>query len=309
MKILITGGTGFIGSHLVYALAQKGHQIVVISYRKRQNRQNIKFYKINICSPKIDLIFKKERPDIVYHLAAYTFIKTEPSWESINNIIKHNILGSLRIIEASHKYKVKKIIFSSSVGVYGVNKSSILSEKMLTNPTSFYGISKLTVEKILETHYNVYKMPYIIFRYANVYGPGQKLIPATAVLNFINKLLNNKQPTINGTGKQSRDFIYIDDVIRANLAALKTKKVGTYNVGTGKTISLNKLFSKICKILNKNIRPKYNRLISGGPQKYLPDINKIKKDLDWQPKIKIDDGLQKTVDYFKSKNGFIKYKN
>lgn len=130
---------------------------------------------------------------------------------------------------------------------------------------------------MLKTYYLVYKLPYVIFRYANIYGPGSKLTAGTAVINFINKLLDNKQPVINGTGEQSRDFVYIDDVVRANLKALKTKRVGIYNIGTGRTISLNELFSKISKIINKDVQPKYNPLIPESPQNTYLVLKKLKK--------------------------------
>ena len=299
MKILITGGTGFIGSHLVNVLAEKGHQVVVVDCNKKQNKRNIQFYKIDITSPKVDLIFKKERPDIVYHLAAYAFVEARPSQKSINKIIKNNILGSFNIIEASRKYGVKKIIFSSSTTVYETSKKSVLSEKTPINPFTFYGMSKLTVEHFLKTYYKIYKLPYIIFRYTNIYGPGQKLTTGTAIVNFINNLLDNKQPIINGTGEQSKDFVYIDDVVKVNLIALKTKKVGIYNIGTGKAISLNKLFSKIRKILDKNIQPKYNHFIQISSQRCELDIRKVKKELNWQPGTSIDTGLRKTINHFK----------
>jgi len=294
MTILVTGGTGFIGSHLVNALAKRGHRIIVVGRTKKQNRSNIKFYQANICSPKIDLVFKKERPDIIFHLAAIL------STKNIVALTKTNIIGSLNILELTRKYKIKKFIFASSASVYGHTTTPLIQENHSTNPLSVYGLSKLTTEKLIEIYYNLYKIPYIVIRYGNIYGPRQKILrPGSGIVNFIYKILHDQIPEINGSGKQLRDYIYIDDLIDASLKIIKTKKVGIYNVGSGVGISLNDIISKINKILSKNIKPKYNLSAGGGVKKSILDIKKIKKDMKWRPKISIDTGLRKTIEYFK----------
>jgi len=295
MKILVTGGTGFIGSHLVDALVKKGHQVIVVSRKKNQNRQKgVKFYQASVCSPKIELILKKERPDIILHLAA-----TLPT-KDITALVKTNVMGSLNMLEMVRKYKIKKFIFASSAAVYGHTRTSVIPENQPTNPLSVYGLSKLTIEKLIKIYYNLYKIPYIIIRYGNIYGPKQKPFrPGSAIVNFIYKILHNQIPEINGDGKQLRDYIYIDDLINASLKMIRTKKIGTYNIGSGVGISLNDIISKINKILNKNIKPKYNLSIESGVKKSILDIKKIKKDMNWQPKVNIDIGLRRTIKYFK----------
>ena len=294
MKILVTGGTGFIGSHLVNTLSKRGYQIVVIDSTKKPNKPNVKFYQTNICSSKIDLIFKKELPDIVYHLAAIL------STKNIITLMKTNIIGSVNILEMARKYRIKKFIFVSSAAVYGHTKTPLIKENHLTNPLSIYGLSKLAVEKLVKIYYNLYKIPYIIIRYGNIYGARQKTFrPGSVIVNFIYKILYDQIPEINGNGKQLRDYIYIDDLIDASLKTMKTKRVGVYNVGSGVGIRLNDIISKINKILNKNIKPKYNLSVESGVEKSILDIKKIKKDMNWQPKVNIDTGLRRTINYFK----------
>ena len=295
MKILITGGAGFIGNHLVDALLRKKHKVIVISHDKKQNKQKgVKFYQANICSSKIDLIFKKELPDIVYHLAAILPTK------NTSLLMKTNIMGSVNILEMAQKYKIKKIIFASSAAVYGNPQTSVIKENHPTDPLSIYGLSKLTVEKLFKIYCNLYKIPYIIIRYGNIYGPGQKTFrPGSVIVNFIYKILHNQIPEINGNGKQLRDYIYIDDLIDASLKIIKIKKVGVYNVGSGVGISLNDIISKINKILNKNIKPKYNLSAKSGVAKSILDIKKIKKELRWKPKVQLETGLKNTINYFK----------
>jgi len=294
MKILITGGTGFIGSHLVDALLKKKHKIIVISHNKKQNRQNVKFYKVDICSPKIDLVFKKERPDIIFHLAAILPTK------NTSLLMKTNVMGSINILEIAQKYKIKKFIFASSAAVYGHTTASVIQENHPADPFSIYGLSKLTVEKLIKIYYNLYKIPYIVIRYGNIYGPRQKTFrPGSVIVNFIYKILHDQIPEINGDGKQLRDYIYIDDLINVSIKIMKTKRVGIYNVGSGVGVSLNNIISKINKILNKNIKPKYNLSAKSGVEKSILDIKKIKKELGWGPKTQLETGLRKTIDYFK----------
>jgi len=306
MKILVTGGTGFIGSHLVKALIKKRYKVLVLSQslpKKENFPAQVKFYKVNICSGKIDEIFKKERPKIIYHLAAYlprTAIE-ESSYNILN--IETNILGTLRILEASRNYKIKKIIFSSSAAIYGDPTSVPTPETYQANPMTLYGLAKFTAERLFEIYHQLYNIPYIIFRYSNVYGPGQRYTgkQGNLIAYFVDKISGNKQPVINGDGKQTRDFIYIDDVIRANLLAIKENKVGIYNVGSGSGTSINEICYKICQIIGKKIKPKYNPAAKRGIKRSALEIKKIKKDFGYQPKISLDIGLQRTINFLKKK--------
>lgn len=306
MKILVTGGFGFIGSHLVDVLSKKGYKVIVLSQsvpRKEKTRARVKFYKVDICSSKINLIFKKEHPDFVYHLAAYLPKSTiEESFYNIKNI-KTNILGTLRILEASRNYKIKKIIFPSSAAVYGETTIIPTPETCTTNQISLYGLAKFSAERLFEIYYRLYNIPYIIFRYSNVYGPEQKPgKQGSFIAYFVDKISRNEQPVISGKGKQTRDCVYIDDVVRANLLAIKRDKIGIYNVGIGSETSINDIFYKICQIFGKKIKPKYNLLAEIGIKRNALKIEKIKKELGWQPKTSLDIGLKRTINYFLEKN-------
>jgi len=303
MKILITGGAGFIGSHLVDALIQERHRVIVIDNLSTGLKQNlnpkVKFYKIDICSRQIKSIFKKEKPKVVFHLAAQIDVR-----KSIENPVldtKINVLGGLNILECARQCGVKKIIFSSSGGaIYGKTKIIPTPETVNPNPLSPYGLNKLIFERYLQLYSHLYGLNYSILRYANVYGPRQNAKAEAGVIAiFINKLLHNKQPVINGDGKQTRDYIYVDDVIRANLMAMKSKNNGVYNIGTGIETSVNQIFKIISQSLNKKIKPKYGPTIKGEVKRSALNWNKIKKDFGWQFRIKLEEGIGKTIDWFK----------
>lgn len=322
MKILVTGGAGFIGSHLVDALIKKGHRVIIIDNLSTGERQNInpkaKFYKIDIRSSKIEAIFGKEKPQIVYHCAAQINLR-----KSIENPIydtEVNILGSLNILQnfirVNQRRNLRKslFIFSSTGGaIYGQTKKIPTPETEQAQPTSPYGLNKLTFEKFLEIYRQLYGLNYVALRYANVYGPRQNTkAEAGVVAIFIEQLLRGQTPTINGSGKQTRDYIYVDDVVRANLLFLKPKimshirsNIGMiFNVGTGKETSVNQIFEKINNFLEgftcRRVKPFYGSAIPGELMRSALDCSKIKK-LGWQPKISLDKGIIKTIKWFKNK--------
>lgn len=304
MKILVTGGAGFIGSHLVDALIKKGHNVVVIdnlSTGKRKNlNQDATFYNTDISSrDEIFKILSKEKPEIIYHCAAQ--IDVRKSVEDPVFDAHVNILGSLNIFESVKKSGIEKIIFSSTGGAIYGNTTVIPShEELKPEPISPYGIAKLVVEKYLYYYYKIFHIPYIILRYANVYGPRQNNEGEAGVISiFCDKILNNQIPKIFGDGSQTRDFVYIDDVVSANLLALEANKVGIYNVGTGRETDVNQiaeLLKKVSKTKKEfmHIAPKSGEL----PRSSL-DSKKIQRELGWKPTIGIQQGIKKTWSYFK----------
>lgn len=302
--VLITGGTGFVGFHLARALIKGGYRVVVLGkgpFQKEKLFGKIKFYSVDICSNKLDKVFDKEYPAIVYHLAAY--LPKSDIEESAYNAknIKTNILGTLNVLEACRKYGVKKIIFSSSMAVYGNPKNIPISEDCPAKPISLYGLSKFTAEKLFEIFGRLYNINYIILRYSNVYGPGQKPNKqGSLVANFIDRISKNQQPVIAGNGRQTRDYVYIDDVVAANLLAMKSGKTGIYNVGGGVDTSINDVFLKVCKVFEKEIKAKYNRSARTGTKRSLLEIKKIKRDLKWKPKNSLDAGFKKMINNLKS---------
>ena len=310
MKILVTGGAGFIGSHLVDALIKKKHQVFVIDNLVTGKKANInpkaKFYKLDIGAKLVAQVFKKHKPQAVFHLAAQMDVRhstKDPAYDA-----QVNILGSLNILNNCLKYKVKKFIFSSSGGaIYGEAKKIPTSETQACEPLSPYGASKLAIENYL-FYFRSEGLDCVSLRYANVYGPRQLSTgEAGVVAIFTDKLLKNKQPVINGSGKQTRDYIYVDDVVQANLLALNKKVTGSFNIGTGKETDVNVLFKKLVK-LTKDY-PSSAPGGSGPSEKHAPakpgeqmrsclDFQKSKKVLGWEPRVKLDEGLNLTVNWF-----------
>ncbi len=303
MKILVTGGAGFIGSHLVNRLIKENHNVTVIDNlftgKKEYLNPKAKFYKTDIQDTKISQIFKKEKLEIVFHYAAQIDLR-----KSVENPIedaKTNILGGLNVLENSKKYKVKKIIFTSTGGaIYGEANIVPTSENYPAYPLSPYGIAKLTIEKYLNYYYKVFDLPFVALRLANIYGPRQNSKgEAGVVAIFSDMMLSGEQPIINGDGKQTRDYVYIEDVVIASMLAMKKNKVGIFNVGTAKETNVNTIFKKLKELTKSECKEIHKPVKAGEQKRSCLDYSKIKKELNWQPKYNLEKGLKETVDWFK----------
>ncbi|MBT3690442.1 NAD-dependent epimerase/dehydratase family protein [bacterium] len=302
MKILVTGGAGFIGSHLVDKLIAKKHKVIVIDnlttgYQKFVNPK-AKFIKIDTRSKKLLEVFKKERPQVVFHLAAQKSVPFSLKNPALDADI--NINGSLNVIDASLSVKVKKFIFISTGGaIYGETKDLPTPETAKEKPDSPYGNAKLTIDNYFKNYYlPVRKLNYVSLRLANVYGPRQDPYGEAGVIAiFISNLLNNKQSYINGTGKQTRDFIYVDDVVNACIKSISKGK-GIYNIGTSKEISISKLYSNISKLINEK-KVKYKKAIPGEVIRSVLKCQKAKRELNWKSQVTLEQGIKKTINYFK----------
>jgi len=307
MKILITGGAGFIGSHIVDKLIAKNHDVVVVDNLSSGKKENIhkkaKLIQVDIADfPHIEEIFIKETPDIIYHLAAQIDVRKSVERPVIDAEI--NILASLNLIELSKKYRIQKFIFSSSGGaIYGETDSRPTSESHSEWPVSPYGIGKLTVDKYLHYYHQVHGLKFTSLRYANVYGPRQNAHgEAGVVAIFTNKLLTGDHPTINGSGLQTRDYVFVEDVANANLLALEhLDATGVYNIGTEKETTVNSVFKAIAQCLNQTIEPIHGPEKQGEQKTSSLDSSKAEKELGWTPTITFSDGIKKTTDWF-SKN-------
>lgn len=302
-KILITGGAGFIGSHLVDAFIKRGYKAVVVDNlstgRKKNLNPKAKFYKLDIQDRKLSEIFRREKPDFVSHHAAQIDVRlsvADPLFDA-----RVNILGSLNLLECCRQYKVKKIIFASSGGaMYGDTEVIPTPEDYPAKPCSPYGIAKVTVEHYLYYYKIEFGLSYVCLRYSNVYGPRQNSKgEAGVVAIFADKMLNEIQPVINGDGKQTRDYVYVGDVVRANLLALEKKVEGEFNVATTKETSVNELFAKMVKILNRPFKETHGPAKSGEQKRSCLSYEKIKKILLWQPAVGLDEGLELTIKWFK----------
>ena len=304
-KVLVTGGAGFIGSHIVDGLINEGYQVFVVDDLSTGNMAYVnskaKFYKFDIQDSNLESIFQKEQFDYVNHHAAQKDVRL-----SVSNPIhdaKINILGTINILQNCIKYGVKKVVFASTGGaIYGEQEVFPAREDHPTRPISPYGITKLVAEHYLHYYKTIHRLDYVSLRYSNVYGPRQDPHgEAGVVAIFVQKMLNEEQPVINGDGQQTRDFVYVEDVARANLLALKDKTTDSvFNIGTGIETSVNQLFNYLRKIINPAIEEKHGTPQKGEQKRSIIDNAKAKKILKWKPEVSLLEGLKKTCDYFNS---------
>jgi UDP-glucose 4-epimerase len=306
MKILITGGAGFIASHIADAYIELGHDVVIIDNLSTGFEENInpkaKFYKLDITSPEIIEVFEKEKFDIISHHAAQMNVRFSVENPIIDSNI--NILGSLNLYEAAVKTGVKKVIFASTGGaVYGETDIIPTPETTEPRPCSPYGISKLTNEKFLFYYNQVYNLDYTILRYANVFGSRQNPQgEAGVVAIFINKMLRGDQPIINGDGLYTRDYVHISDVVAANILSLDDNKPNIYNIGTGIETTTNEIFRTIKNSINADCPEVHGEAKKGEQRRSCISYKKIKQELNWEPKVSLEQGIKETVDFFRSKN-------
>lgn len=304
-KILVTGGAGFIGGHLVDKLIEKGYDVVVVDNLSTGSKENLnrkaKFYKTDIQDKKIASIFAKEKPDAVFHYAAQISVRDSVT-DPINDA-KINIVGSLNILENCRKNKVRKIIFSSSGGsIYGDIDTFPTNENAKEVPLSPYAIAKLSVEKYLYYYQKYFGLDYVSLRFANVYGPRQNSKGEAGVIAiFSDKMLKAEKVFINGTGEQTRDFIFVDDVVEAGLLALEKGKIGIFNLGTGIETDINTIFRELKKILNTGCQELHAQEQAGESKRSCLDYSKIEQELGWSPRFNIKEGLEKTAAWFEKR--------
>jgi UDP-glucose 4-epimerase len=305
MKVLVTGGAGFIGSHLVDRLVLEGHEAVVVDNLATGKRRNInraaRFYKMDIQSWRLERVFRNERPNVVMHLAAQMDVRKsveDPMFDA-----QVNVLGTLNVLQQAVKHGVRKVVFSSSGGaIYGEQEIYPAPENHVMKPLSPYGLSKLCGEQYLSYFQRVSGLQAVSLRYANVYGPRQDPEgEAGVVAIFIQKMLNNEQAVINGNGRQTRDFVFVDDVVEANLAMMGQDTQGTYNVGTGVETSINDLFRILVQHTGSNCKEIHGPAKKGEQARSVIDSTKLRHELSWEPKAELSEGLKKTVEYFRAR--------
>ncbi|MAG47090.1 UDP-glucose 4-epimerase [archaeon] len=306
--VCVTGGAGFIGSNLVDKLINKGYKVIIVDNLSSGFEKNInskaKFYGVDINHEKVlKYIFEIEKPEYVFHLAAQ--INLRESIKQPVNDAEINILGTLKLLNCCVEHNVKKIIFSSTGGaIYGDNCSIPTSENEIENPKSPYGIAKLTIEKYLKFYRDVHNLDFVSLRYSNVYGPRQNSKGEAGVIAiFIDNILSKNIPAINGLGEQTRDYIFVEDIVDANLLAIDLE--GIYNVSVGEETRVNEIYNKIKKIMNININAIHNPEIKGEQMRSCLNSQNL-KDTGWNINYSLDEGLKITIDYFKcqkNKNG------
>jgi UDP-glucose 4-epimerase len=305
MKFVVTGGAGFIGSHLAEALVEKG-EVVVVDNFSFGSEWNVSDIRDKITLVDADISDKEKMrealqgADIVFHHAALRAVA--PSVKDPKAYYENNVLGSRALFEVAVEVGVKKIIFASSTSIYGDKVSFPTKETDVTDPLSPYAETKLQTEKDLQELGKKHNIPYVIFRYFTVFGTRQnpKSKYAMLISIFINKLLNKERPTVYGDGEQSRDFTYVKNVVQANLLAIDTNKADNHiiNIANGGTTSVNELFEKLSAIIGVNVEALHGDGQPGESRKTFADISLAKELLGYNPKYSMEEGLRETVSYY-----------
>ncbi len=301
-RILVTGGAGFIGSHLVDRFIQLGYRVAIVDNLIAGRPENLnraaRFYNLDICSKELQEVFERERPDYVDHHAAQ--ISVQASVRDPVNDARINILGSLNLLENARKYRVKKIVFSSSGGaIYGEPEYRPCDENHPVRPISPYGSAKFAVETYLSYYRQVYDLNFTSLRYANVYGPRQDPYgEAGVVAIFAQAMLEGRDAVIFGNGEQERDYVFVEDVVEANVLALEKGDGAVCNIGTSRGTSVNEIFRLLSSIIEYSKNPVYASPRDGDVFKIHLDASKAQKELGWTPSVLPEEGLQKTAEYF-----------
>jgi len=306
MKILITGGAGFIGSHLADAFLAAGHHVAVIDNLSSGHFEQVpkaaRFYQLDIRSEEAAGVVIGEKPDVLCHHAAQMNVRF-----SVENPVYDadvNVLGMLRMLEAARAAGTSLVLFSSSGGtVYGDVDVLPTPEGQPTVPLCPYGVSKLTGEHYLEYYRNTFGMRYVALRYANVYGPRQDPHgEAGAVAIFSRMLLKGETARIYGDGLATRDYVFVGDVVKANLAAVGTSHAcGAINIGTGRETSVVELYERLRQLAGSDIAAQHVAPKDGEVRRSVLDPARAQQVLGWKPSVSLDEGLAATVDFFRSR--------
>ena len=309
MKILVTGGAGFIASHIVDKYIELGHDVVVVDNLSSGFKHNVnpkaKFYEIDIRSKELEQIFKDEKPEIVNHHAAQISVPVsvkEPEFDA-----EVNAVGFLNILQNCVKYKVKKVIFISSGGaVYGEAEEYPTTESYDPKPLSPYAIHKYVSEKYLYFYNHQYGLKYTVLRYANVFGPRQ--IPhgeAGVVSIFITNFRDNKKTYLYAFDEEPdgmiRDYVFVRDIVNANVLALDRGELDAFNIGTGIETTTGQLYREIALQMNTQIEPVREGARPGDIRRSCLNIEKAKSEFGWEPKFSLPVGVKETIDFFMKK--------
>ncbi|PGS49867.1 GDP-mannose 4,6-dehydratase [Bacillus sp. AFS041924] len=307
-KVVVTGGAGFIGSNLVKAYLKNDYEVVVVDNLKTGKLDNIPpgvmFYEVDIRDPQFIEIILKEKPDVINHHAAQIDVQF-----SIQNPVEDasiNILGTLNVLESLRKLKEQKdcrLVYASSAAAYGNPSYLGVDEKHSTLPISFYGASKLSPEFYVQIYHDLYDIPYSIFRYANVYGIGQDPKGEGGVISIlVERIMNNSLFTIYGDGEQTRDFIFVDDIVHANLLASERSINDFCNISTHTPTTLHELLNIAEQVIDRKIETTYDKEKPGDIKHSFLTNDKAENLLNWKPSYSLFEGLKKTISYYEKMN-------
>lgn len=302
MKILVTGGAGFIGSHVVETLREAGHAVCVVDNLSRGRRENlpegVTLHELSITAPDIDEVIRAEAPTVIVHHAAQ--VSVSASVRDPQADLSVNIAGTVNLLQSAVRHGIEKFIFASTGGaIYGEQQYFPADEDHPTCPLSPYGIGKLAAEHYLRCYHATRGLEYTILRYSNVYGPRQDPFGEGGVVAiFSRQLLDGRQPTINGTGEQIRDFVYVKDVARANLLALQPGCCESVNIATGRETSVNELFSLLCQATGSTRPADHGPALPGEVFRSVLSAERARAVLGWAPQMSLQNGLSETVAHF-----------
>ena len=300
-KVLVTGGAGFIGSHLVNGLLDNGYSVAVVDDLSSGQLRNLDhratFYHAPINDQRVKQIIQREGPEIIFHLAAQSSVR-QSTLDPVADA-DSNVLGTIRLLDAAASEGVEKIVFSSTGGaIYGNPDTIPCDEDTPVNPLTPYALSKYVSELYLELFYRTYGLQYTILRYANVYGPGQDPNGEAGVIAiFAGLMLRGRSPNIYGDGLQERDFVYVSDIVEANLAAMYRGDGRIYNISTGEPVTINRIYSLLQESTQFRQEPVYRPRRAGEVLKIALDHSRATRELGWEPKISLEEGLGHSVDY------------
>jgi UDP-glucose 4-epimerase len=305
VNILVTGGAGFIGSHIADACIKEGHAVTIIDDLSMGKMENVNpkatFVNMDIRSKEIPQLFEKGKFQTVIHLAAQMDVRKSVDDPQFDASV--NILGSVNLLEQSKRTGVKKFVFASTGGaIYGEQEYFPADEKHPLHPISPYGISKASIEKYLYYYKEVFGLQYVSLRFGNVYGPRQNPHGEAGVIAiFTSKMLAGEQPVINGDGKQTRDYVYVGDVVNANLFAITYEHSGIFNVGTGIETNVNQLFSILKEVTGSKCEEIHAPAKKGEQLRSVLNTTLLREKGNWKPRMELKEGLRQTVEFFRNK--------
>ena len=299
-KVLVTGGAGFIGSHVVDAMLKEGYEVVVVDNLESGRRENVnsdvEVLETDLRDPALSQAFREHGPRFVCHLAAQASITKSIRGPLVD--ADANIIGSLNVLEECRKNGVEKILFSSSGGaMYGEPVTLPCDEDHPVRPLSPYGAAKAALELYLPIYRSLYGLKYSALRYANVYGPRQNPAgEAGVVAIFAGRMLDGDPVFINGSGEQERDFVYVEDIARANVLALTAGDDEAFNLGSGVGTSVNEIFSRLNRLAGYGLEPEHRPQPDGEVFKIVLNTGKARNVLGWEPRVFLEEGLSRTVE-------------
>ncbi|MEJ5199421.1 MAG: NAD-dependent epimerase/dehydratase family protein [Anaerolineae bacterium] len=303
-KILVTGGAGFIGSHIVDRYIALGHEVLVVDNLITGQRENVnpraRFFRLDICDPDCAMLIRLEQPEIINHHAAQTMVRIsteQPAYDA-----QVNVLGFINLLQAAVKAGVRKVIFASSGGtVYGTSDRLPLTEDQPFAPESPYGISKVASEFYLRYYAAVHGLRYTALRYANIIGPRDTVSSEHVITVFIHRLLAGRPPIIQWDGEQAKDYLYVDDVVEANVLALERGDNAAYNIGSGRPVSVNEIYRLLTEITGIHIPAEHGPKRPGDVRLFYLDCSKAARELGWRPAVPFEEAVARTVAWHRAR--------